>query len=55
MFARDLQDHIDYPIGLIDSSWGGTPIEAWSSNSAIEKCPAKIKHPYVHDIILLKV
>ncbi|XP_060554400.1 sialate O-acetylesterase-like [Ruditapes philippinarum] len=45
MFARDLQDHIDYPIGLIDSSWGGTPIEAWSSNSAIEKCPAKIKHP----------
>ncbi|XP_053395974.1 sialate O-acetylesterase-like [Mercenaria mercenaria] len=47
MFARDLQKHIDYPIGLISTTWGGTPIEVWSSPSAISKCPGKIKHPYV--------
>jgi sialate O-acetylesterase len=36
-FARDLQkalkDHV--PIGLIDSSWGGTPAEAWTSLDAL--------------------
>jgi sialate O-acetylesterase len=28
-FARDLQRTVDVPIGLINSSWGGSAIEAW--------------------------
>lgn len=27
-----------YPIGLIDSDWGGTPIEVWMSPAALAKC-----------------
>ncbi len=30
-FGRDLQEKEHVPIGLIDSSWGGTPIAAWIS------------------------
>ncbi|MCF0041430.1 sialate O-acetylesterase [Dyadobacter fanqingshengii] len=30
-FARDLYDHYKVPIGIINSSVGGTPIEAWIS------------------------
>jgi sialate O-acetylesterase len=39
-FARALRNDKklrDVPIGLIDSSWGGTPAEAWTSRSALEK------------------
>jgi sialate O-acetylesterase len=34
-FARDLQQHQDVPIGVIDASWGGTPAEAWTSLYAL--------------------
>lgn len=30
-FARDLMKHEHVPIGLIDSTWGGTPVSAWMS------------------------
>ncbi|MBN1555028.1 MAG: 9-O-acetylesterase [Phycisphaerae bacterium] len=32
-FGRDLLTQEKVPVGLIDSSWGGTPIEAWSSRA----------------------
>ncbi|WP_313343959.1 sialate O-acetylesterase [Stenotrophomonas sp.] len=28
-FARDLRAHLGVPIGIIDSTWGGSTIEAW--------------------------
>jgi sialate O-acetylesterase len=28
-FARDLQKALHVPVGVIESDWGGTPIEAW--------------------------
>ena len=34
-FARDLQRALNVPIGLIHSSWGGTPAEAWTSDAAL--------------------
>jgi sialate O-acetylesterase len=34
-FGRDLQQKERVPIGLIDSTWGGTPVEAWTSLDAI--------------------
>ncbi|KAG8434692.1 hypothetical protein GDO86_012884 [Hymenochirus boettgeri] len=38
LFGRNLSRKLKYPIGLVESSWGGTPVEAWSSNRALKKC-----------------
>ncbi|MGK7393610.1 MAG: sialate O-acetylesterase [Candidatus Cyclobacteriaceae bacterium M3_2C_046] len=34
-FGKHLQQHLDIPIGLIHTSWGGTEVEAWTSTQAI--------------------
>ena len=34
-FARNLQADLNVPIGLINSSWGGTPAEVWMPEEAI--------------------
>jgi len=34
-FGRDLQEKENVPIGLIDSTWGGTVVEAWMSLDAL--------------------
>jgi sialate O-acetylesterase len=39
-FARDLQGEVKAPIGIINSSVGGTPIEAWTSLDAQRAEPA---------------
>ncbi|XP_072283344.1 sialate O-acetylesterase [Pyxicephalus adspersus] len=38
VFGRHLARRLRYPIGLVESSWGGTPVEAWSSKTALKKC-----------------
>ena len=30
-------------VGLIDTDWGGTPVEAWSSPDALAKCGVKME------------
>jgi sialate O-acetylesterase len=42
-FGRDLQKHLKVPIGLIHTSVGGTPAEAWTSKQALEADP-KLKY-----------
>ncbi len=39
-FARDIQRKLGVPVGLIHSSWGGTPIESWMSPLALDSNPA---------------
>ncbi len=36
-FARELHQQLKVPIGIIDSSWGGTPAEAWTPTAGLEK------------------
>lgn len=42
-FGRALREKIDVPIGLIGSSWGGTPAEAWASESTQKNNPVLVK------------
>ena len=35
-FGRKLHQELDVPIGLINSSWGGTEVEAWISGQALD-------------------
>jgi sialate O-acetylesterase len=39
-FARDLQPRLGVPVGLLNSTYGGTPIEAWMSPPALASDPA---------------
>ena len=36
-FGRELHKQLNVPIGLIHTSWGGTPAEAWTRREALEK------------------
>ena len=38
-FAKTLNQQINVPIGIIHSSWGGTPIEKWISKEALDNNP----------------
>ncbi|NJN28568.1 MAG: sialate O-acetylesterase [Cyclobacteriaceae bacterium] len=48
-FGQRLQEHLNVPIGLINTSWGGTPAEAWtnpeviSENERLHLAAAKLK------------
>jgi len=39
LFARELHQRYHIPIGIIDSTWGGTSIESWTSLEAIGSDP----------------
>ena len=43
-FGRDLHQKLGVPIGLIHSSWGGTPAEAWTSMEALGTDPVLTDH-----------
>ena len=38
-FGRDLQKKLHRPVGLIESDWGGTAIESWTSIEALKTLP----------------
>lgn len=38
-FARELYNKLKVPVGLLNTSWGGTHIETWTSREAFENSP----------------
>ena len=38
MYGKNIHKALGIPIGLVDTNWGGTPVEAWSSPDALAKC-----------------
>jgi len=45
-FARELQQKLNVPVGIIVSAWGGTPAEVWIEKSRIENDPVLNKAKY---------
>lgn len=45
-FGRDLQLALGVPVGLIHTSWGGSPAEAWTSPETLRET-----HVYARDIL----
>ncbi|MCL2442922.1 MAG: hypothetical protein FWD13_05580 [Treponema sp.] len=41
-FAKEMYGKYGVPIGLINTAWGGTPVEAWMSEEALGSFPEKI-------------
>lgn len=39
-FGRDLHKELGLPMGLIHTSWGGTPVEAWTSRPVLQAEPS---------------
>ncbi len=39
-FGRKLHQDLKVPVGLINTSWGGTRVEAWTSMDALKKRPS---------------
>ena len=36
-FAREIHEKLDIPVGIIHSSWGGTPAESWTSQKKLKE------------------
>src|SRR5262245_23756503 len=55
-FGRDLQKALGVPVGLIHTSWGGTPAQAWTSKESLNAVPdlnyyhAKAVPQYEYDL-----
>lgn len=51
-FGRDLRKTLKVPVGLIESSVGGTPAEAWTDRATLEKDPElkKILEEYAESV-----
>ena len=41
-FGRDLYKKLNVPVGLIETAWGGTVVEAWTSAEALKKIPEMV-------------
>ncbi|MEM6260123.1 MAG: sialate O-acetylesterase [Planctomycetota bacterium] len=35
-YARELQEELGVPVGILHASWGGTPVEAWTSRQKLD-------------------
>lgn len=45
-FARKLNQELNIPIGIVNSSWGGTDIETWTSPDSFAKLPEIFNERY---------
>ncbi|HEX4265962.1 MAG TPA: sialate O-acetylesterase [Verrucomicrobiae bacterium] len=42
-FGREIQTNLNVPVGLIESSWGGTRIEPWTPKAGFDSVPSLVK------------
>ncbi len=51
-FGRELHQKLDVPIGLINTNYGGTPMEAWTSRDALASRPTFVKDASIAEAAL---
>jgi sialate O-acetylesterase len=51
-FGRDIQKFTGEPVGLIHTSWGGTPAEAWTSLEGLKTKPELAELAASHEALL---
>ena len=50
-FGRELQEKLNVPVGMINTSWGGTRAEAWTSREDLKKlAPNYAKEVETHEL-----
>lgn len=50
-YARELHRELGVPVGIINSSWGGTDIETWTSAASYEHLPERVRIPYAPELV----
>ena len=48
-FAKELYEKTGVPVGLVNASWGGTPVEAWMSENALQPFPKYINEKRLYE------
>ena len=48
-FAKSMYEKNGVPIGLVNASWGGTPVEAWISEEGLKAFPAYINDKRIYE------
>jgi len=49
LFGSKLEQELDIPIGLIDTSWGGTSVDQWISNKAYKELVGKERSDSIYN------
>ncbi|HYH56096.1 MAG TPA: sialate O-acetylesterase, partial [Anseongella sp.] len=49
-FGKKLQEVLGVPVGIIQSAWGGTPIEAWTDKASLVSVP-DVEVPFPSDSV----
>ena len=56
IYGRKIQQVTGKPVGLVNTNWGGTPVEFWMSSDAHQSCGTylRVLHPppYLVDLLL---
>lgn len=48
-FAKEMYEKTGVPVGLVNASWGGTPVEAWMSEDALADYPRHISEKRLYE------
>ncbi len=48
-YAKEIFEKTGVPVGIINSSWGGTPVEAWMSEEALKDFPKQINEKRLYE------
>lgn len=47
--AKALNEKTGLPVGIINASWGGTPVEAWISEEQLSSFPLALNQKHIYD------